>query len=601
MVLGSLSPDGRYSHIFKTSMQALLAMSLTLTVFAVWRSASVASSSEKGRMNSWHALAVGSLIVSCAIIGVLWFGQAQKTIEPPIVPEMHLTRREVNAAGTAAPRRLANETLVSDAADRLHEDLEEARQLGAAVHWQSNTEKFKAWLRERRDKHGMKIHETSTVQELLDAISPPRHAVDMGFSTDQVIGPVRAVAIKEQVEIAKNLGKHPSELTTEDVKDGWTTSDTNHHKQRAFSMNGKALAPEGWQTLMDFDWRNVSLQMPGGKTVANFVPAVPDQGGCGSCYAVAATSMMTSRLMLKYPELHEKFAEKRGGDRISVAQQLQCNPFNQGCDGGYPYLTSAWSYANDLVSDKCMTESLKAVKTRNQTAQSCPREYKGDACQERFRVSKWSYIGGALGRCGLHHLCEDAMREELYKGGPLAVSVEPTAGFGYAEGVYHGVAGMEDKNLLSDIPKKNNTDCKGNECYIWRKVDHSVLLVGWGEDTTKGKTCQQRVHRTAETEVMPDAGCEEIHNEQECGKKPGCVYRGFPYWIIQNSYGPGFGREGYLYFGPRGQDPMRVESMTLATDVEWVNRHGGDSRTDLVQSSAILSPAKEHRSFGRNP
>lgn len=439
-------------------------------------------------------------------------------------------------------------------------------------------------------------------------VSPRRHLNGVGFETDEVIGPVRAVAIKEQVEIAKKLGKSPSELTTDDVKDGWTVGDTNHHKERAFTMGGKALEPEGWKTLVDFDWRNVSLQMPGGDTITNFLPAVPDQGGCGSCYAVAATSMLTSRLMLKYPELHEKFAAERGGDRISVEQQLQCNPFNQGCDGGYPYLISAWSFGNDIISKKCMTETGK----KNNKTETCPRqeEFTGDSCKERFRVKKWSYVGGALGRCGLHHLCENAMREELYKGGPMAVSVEPTAGFGYADGVFHGVAGMEDKNLMFDegrTDKKGKEDCvPGQDCYIWRKVDHSVLLVGWGEDLTKGKTCQPRAHRTAETEAMPDVQCDASQNEQECNTKPGCIYRGFPYWIIQNSYGPGFGREGYLYFGPRGQDPMRVEAMTLAADVEWVNRHTSSESpaitppaAQLMQTSSVLSPAKEHRQFNR--
>jgi cathepsin C len=320
--------------------------------------------------------------------------------------------------------------------------------------------------------------------------------------------------------------------------------------------------------------------------------------------------MITSRLMLKYPELHEKFAANRGGDRISVDQQLNCNPYNQGCSGGYPYLVSAWSSFNNLASHECIQQSAAAHNsTANDHWQCNASKLTNQACKEQFRVKNWHYIGGSLGRCGLHHLCEDAMREELYKGGPLAVSVEPTSGFGYAGGVFHGVSGTNDDTMLSETHNTSDkVDCSDTECYAWRKVDHSVLLVGWGEDLSQGKSCQARVHRVEKWEAIPDAGCEKIHNEKDCMEKVDCVFRGFPYWIIQNSYGSSFGEEGYLRFGPRGQDPMRVEAMTLAADVLWVNRPGGDddelAETDnapvgsaLTQES-ILAEATRHLDFG---
>lgn len=586
-------------------MQLLLAVCLTLSVFSMYRSTVV--NKEKNGVNSWHVVAIVSLILAVSLAGFLWCAPHAMD-NRSIYEEVAVNSPEAAAAMDApAPSTQAatSKPTLGEAADRFHADLQEAKANGTSVRWQSNPEKFKKWLRERNEKHGMNVHESSSVEELLDAIAPPRLVGAYGFETEQVTGPARAVAIKEQLELANNLGKSPSELTIDDLKSASSgSSDTNHHMQRTFTMDSKILQPEGWRTLADFDWRNVSLQMPGGKSITNFVNSVPDQGGCGSCYAVAATSMLTSRLMLKYPELHEKFAEAKGGDRISVEQQLNCNHFNQGCSGGYPYLISAWSFANDVVSQQCIEQSQAGNTTaaKKSEAPTCTREFKGKACQERFRVKNWRYVGGSLGRCGLHHLCEDAMREELYKGGPMAVSVEPAAGFGYADGVYHGVSGMEDKGLLFEKPKKGNATCKDTECYIWRKVDHSVLLVGWGEDLTKGKTCQPRVHRTAETmPSIPDAGCEAIKIELDCSKKPECVFRGFPYWIIQNSYGAGFGRQGYLYFGPRGQDPMRVESMTLAADVTWVNRPDLQEGSDdtAVPKSSFLAQATQHVDFSR--
>jgi hypothetical protein len=604
--------DLRNSHPLRHCLQFVVACCLAMTVYGTYRSSLAPSrlAKQKGSgssVTSWNVVAVGSLAFAVAIAGFLWLVPCAHTLEhQALAAEVAAKSPQAAAAMAAVPiRRDVTKATLGEAADRLHANLKEAKQNGTRVHWQSNPEKFKAWLRERKEKHGMNVHESSSVEDLLDAMSPPRLVGPVGFETEEVIGPVRAVAIKEQLEIANSMGKSASELTTEDVKDGWRVSDTNHHLQRTFQMGGKVLQPNGWRTLVDFDWRNVSLQMPGGKSITNFVNAVPDQGGCGSCYAVAATSMLTSRLMLKYPELHEKFAQSRGADRISVEQQLNCNPFNQGCGGGYPYLVSAWSFGNDLVSQKCVEQSRS---TTNRTTSprgdtQCPKNFNGESCKERFRVSNWRYLGGSLGRCGLHHLCEDAMREELYKGGPLAVSVEPTAGFGYSDGVYHGVAGIQEKGLLYEAAgKKEKTNCTDTECFIWRKVDHSVLLVGWGEDLSQGKTCQPRVHPTVETEVIPDAGCESVKNEQDCAKKSECIFRGYPYWIIQNSYGPGFGREGYLYFGPRGQDPMRVESMTLAADVTWVNREGDmeAKRGSSPSSSSFLASATGHFDFSRS-
>jgi cathepsin C len=60
------------------------------------------------------------------------------------------------------------------------------------------------------------------------------------------------------------------------------------------------------------------------------------------------------------------------------------------------------------------------------------------------------------------------MMEELYKNGPIVVSFEPDYNFMmYKSGVYHS---FEDSTWIEKgLPKPE-----------WQKVDHSVLLVGWG-------------------------------------------------------------------------------------------------------------------------
>jgi len=505
---------------------------------------------------------VASLIAATFIFGFLWtHGLAQSHGN---VPTAHMAQR------LPPPNKPQS---IKEWAVQMHEENQAAKQSGKPVRWTSDPNKLKAWVDERREKFGVQITEDSEVQELLDVVSPPLASGLPGFHSESVIFAQRAAAVAEQTQLADSLGKPVHEMTTDDLHAAnWTSQLTNHHQIRTFTMDGQALKVDDWKTLKNFDWRKVSLDMGNGEVLTDFVNDVPDQGGCGSCYAVAATSMITSRLMLKYPELHSRFASKKGADRLSVEQQMQCNPYNQGCAGGYPYLIAKWSFENEMKTDSCVSQAIKT--------DSCPSTWDSPGCADSFRVYTWRYVGGALGRCGLHHLCEAAIREELYKGGPMAVSIEPS-GFGYSGGVLHATPGLEDKSLSYEAhTSKDLADCKDAECYIWRKVDHSVLLVGWGEDNSKGLSCQARFPKISESDLAknPVKTCEKIQNADDCGQNSACVWQGFPFWTVQNSYGKGFGENGYLSFGPRGQDVMRVESMVLSADVEWIGRASGKAQ-----------------------
>lgn len=105
------------------------------------------------------------------------------------------------------------------------------------------------------------------------------------------------------------------------------------------------------------------------------------------------------------------------------------------------------------------------------------------------------------------------MMKELYEKGPFVVSFEPDYNFMmYKSGIYHSI---DEKTWISrGMPKPE-----------WEKVDHSVLLVGWGEDEdTKEK-----------------------------------------YWIIQNTWGPQWGENGYFRMR-RGLDEFGIESICEAAD-----------------------------------
>jgi len=100
---------------------------------------------------------------------------------------------------------------------------------------------------------------------------------------------------------------------------------------------------------------------------------------------------------------------------------------------------------------------------------------------------------------------------ELMNNGPIAVSFEPSASFMYYDGgVYHDVRpSWVDKN--EQQPE-------------WTRVDHSVLLYGWGE-----------------------------------------TQDGLKYWNLLNSWGPSWG-EGGSFRMKRGTDELGIESMGEAAD-----------------------------------
>merc|ERR1719335_1645567 len=112
--------------------------------------------------------------------------------------------------------------------------------------------------------------------------------------------------------------------------------------------------------------------------------------------------MFTSRLMLRYPEIAKKFREgSEQKDRISVRQHLACNPYQQGCDGGYPYLMALWGLENDMVTDRCFEQMADAHKPSYQApwdkkapAPGCPPKAMSPVCQGyNFRVNNFRYVG----------------------------------------------------------------------------------------------------------------------------------------------------------------------------------------------------------------
>jgi cathepsin C len=221
----------------------------------------------------------------------------------------------------------------------------------------------------------------------------------------------------------------------------------------------------------NFDWKDK-------------VRVAGNQGACGSCYAWSTMRMLESRINILYDT----------NVKLSVQHTLDCSYYNQGCRGGYSYLVLKFANEFELIPEHCHPYKAEDGKCKNLCDETTITKYK---------VSDYSYLGGSYGKC-----TEQLMMEELRKNGPFVVSIEPDYSFMfYKSGIYHAID--ETSWIRQGLSKPE-----------WQKVDHSVLLVGWGEDfETKEK-----------------------------------------YWLIQNSWGADWGENGYFRIR-RGVDELSIESI----------------------------------------
>jgi cathepsin C len=233
----------------------------------------------------------------------------------------------------------------------------------------------------------------------------------------------------------------------------------------------------------EFDWRNQKVKTPEGEEIPVLDP-VMDQGDCGSCYVVSSVRMLSARHRIKTGEK----------EPFSISFPLFCSEYNQGCSGGYGVLVARWSQDVGLVPASCgqYTTQGQCANYEKQCANTGGKKYRADAHR---------YVGGYYGNAN-----EGIMMQELYDNGPFVVGIEPKDDFMYySDGIY-------ESGSMTHSPDG------------WQRVDHAVLVTGWGEEN---------------------------------GKK---------YWTIHNSWDNYWGEDGYMRMR-RGDNDSGVESIPEAADV----------------------------------
>jgi len=276
--------------------------------------------------------------------------------------------------------------------------------------------------------------------------------------------------------------------------------------QRAPGTHSPAVKlPASW------DWSNAHGR--------SFLEPVMDQGDCGSCYAASTMRMLTSR--------HKVRINDTAAVPWSINFPLQCSEYNQGCKGGYGILTSKWSRDVGLLPATCM---------RYDTSGNCKLEcdltkLKG----KRYRADAHRYVGSWYGNSSV-----ELIKAELHKVGPLVLGIEPGEDFMfYSEGIYKSTKALK---LLQ--PNKNLDE-------EWERVDHAVLLVGWGEEN------------------------------------------GVKFWKIQNSWGPDWGEEGFFRIA-MAENESGIESIPEAADVVEDEHNGRQVENFFEQYAAKAADVKKH-------
>jgi C1A family cysteine protease len=179
-----------------------------------------------------------------------------------------------------------------------------------------------------------------------------------------------------------------------------------------------------------WDWRTQGI-----------VPAVRDQGSCGSCWAFGTVGVMESAV------------KKGGGPLTDLSEQflLSCNKDRWSCNGG---LTATKYHYNTLAkSQTAIGAVLESAKPYTASKGTCKTAY-----SHPYRLESWAFIPKSESAMPT----VDQLKNAIYTYGPVTAGVCADSGWNkYRSGVY----------------KPTRNACRGS-------TNHQIVLVGWNDATS---------------------------------------------------------------------------------------------------------------------
>jgi cathepsin B len=184
---------------------------------------------------------------------------------------------------------------------------------------------------------------------------------------------------------------------------------------------------------------NTSLALPASFNASAQWPEciheIRDQGHCGSCWAHAASEVLSDRFCIA--------SNGSINNVLSVQEMVSCDYLDMGCNGGI--LTFSWIY---LRFFGIATDSCKPYKSGNGDVPSCPlfkSECEDGSVYRKYKARNFYYL-----------FTVNSIKENLLKNGPVETGFTVYDDFiNYKSGVYS----RQSSNVLGG---------------------HAVKIIGWG-------------------------------------------------------------------------------------------------------------------------
>jgi len=149
-----------------------------------------------------------------------------------------------------------------------------------------------------------------------------------------------------------------------------------------------------------------------------------DQGACGSCYAIAMAYVLQARANIGVAKAFMKAGKAPpAAHKLSAHSILSCSYYNQGCDGGYPYLVAKHAAEFGVPSEECAPYGGASSGDVDACSAECHQ------AEDQLTFAKdYNYVGGFYGVCGQARVMKSLLE------GPIVVAIEVPAPFNGAGG-----------------------------------------------------------------------------------------------------------------------------------------------------------------------